>query len=597
MFSHFLLGLTLATGQVAGNGPADNWQSADVPKTAAMFGPVAPTPPPAAGQMVVSPEQLKALVDAGVEQRLRANSVPQTQTASAFPGGLWNLYNFEQPEKLPAPPQPAEPKNGDPQPAEPKKEEPKANDKIPPHPIFQDESSFVGRFLKAYYDEFTKNPYPCSGDNGNDPPPPERRALPEPWSSPPFPGHEYQGYPLMGVPRTAIDDYPLGKALVGVPMLGDFLVDNQIKIYGWATGSGNFSTSHQTNAPTSYWIVPNSFQLDQLVLRFEREADTVQTQHWDWGFRSTFMYGEDYRYTTAGGWMSDQLLKNNRLYGLDPIEQYVDVYVPRIYGDVDMVIRFGRWVACPDIETQLAPDNYMGSHSLLFTYDTYTQTGIMATFRLDDHNMVQAGITAGTDMAPWYPGGTPTGFFAWRWVSQDNNDAFYTVLNNINDAIFRRTYTDGQLTGHDNFNYIVSTWEHRFSDEVHTKTEAYFMWQRDAYTGGTGSIGNPQSFGGGGGTFIPGYSLDYGVLNYTMFKLSKQDYFTVRNEVWNDPQGERTGYQTLYSSHTIGISHNFNAYLQIRPEIGYYHSYDAAAFDFGTKHGMLMGGFDVTLRF
>ena len=65
---------------------------------------------------------------------------------------------------------------------------------------------------------------------------------------------------------------------------------------------------------------------------------------------------------------------------------------------------------------------------------------------------------------------------------------------------------DGQKAGHDNFNYIVTTWEHRFSKKVHTKTEAYFMWQFDAVVGGTPSLGPPMSFGGGGGLgkFIPG---------------------------------------------------------------------------------------------
>jgi hypothetical protein len=41
-----------------------------------------------------------------------------------------------------------------------------------------------------------------------------------------------------------------------------------------------------------------------------------------------------------------------------------------------MIVRVGRWIATPDIETQYAPDNYLVSHSLLFTFDTYTQTGI-----------------------------------------------------------------------------------------------------------------------------------------------------------------------------------------------------------------------------
>ena len=44
-------------------------------------------------------------------------------------------------------------------------------------------------------------------------------------------------------------------------------------------------------------------------MKFEREADTVQTDHIDWGFRSCVLYGEDYRYTTAGGWGLTQLPK------------------------------------------------------------------------------------------------------------------------------------------------------------------------------------------------------------------------------------------------------------------------------------------------
>ena len=46
-----------------------------------------------------------------------------------------------------------------------------------------------------------------------------------------------------------------------------------------------------------------------------------------------------------------------------------------------------------------------------------------------------------------------------------------------------------QAFGHDNFNYLVGTWQHKFNKWVHTKTEAYFMWQRDAVLGGTPSIG------------------------------------------------------------------------------------------------------------
>ena len=69
-----------------------------------------------------------------------------------------------------------------------------------------------------------------------------------------------------------------------------------------------------------------------------------------------------------------------------------------------MSIRLGRWIACPDIEAQYAPDNYLASHSLLFTYDTYTQTGAMFSFQINQRNMIQGAIQSGTDMAPWYVG-------------------------------------------------------------------------------------------------------------------------------------------------------------------------------------------------
>ena len=263
------------------------------------------------------------------------------------------------------------------------------------------------------------------------------------------------------------------------------------------------------------------------------------------------------------------------------------------------MLRVGRWIACPDIETQYAPDNYMGSHSLLFTFDTYTQTGVMFSFQMTQRLMLQGAIHAGTDMAPWYAGATPTGFFGVRWVSEDNNNAMYICLNNINNAKFRYFTVDGQKAGHDNFNYIVGTYEHRFSKKVHTKTEAYYMWQDDAVKGGTPSIGPVHGFGGGGGLgqFIPGLSKTYGVLNYTPIQLSDRDYFVTRIEWWRDEEGERSGFPTNYSSMAVALSHQFNDVLMIRPEIGWYHSYDVPAFDLGKKNSILIYGFDLTLRF
>lgn len=424
---------------------------------------------------------------------------------------------------------------------------------------------------------------------------PPRRALPAPFESPPFPSAEYQGYPLIGVPPSDTE-YPLMKA-IGKTCLGHTMKKYRINAYGWFNGSVNGSNCHHSNSPFSYWIVPNKPELDQFVFRVEREVDSVQTSHVDWGFRSSFLFGMDYRFMTAGGWTSGQLYEHNNLYGYDFTEQYVDVYTPAVAQG--MIVRVGRWIACPDIETQFAPDNYMGSHSLLFTFDTYTQTGVMFTVMLNKYWTVQAGLHAGTDMAPWYKGAVLTGMFGVRWVSHDNKDSIYLVLNDINNAKFRRFHQYGQPLGHDNFNYLVGTWQHKFNDDVNTKTEAYFMWQRDAVVGGTPSAGPVRSFGGGGGIGknIPGTTFTYGVLNYTMFKFSDKGFFTVRNEIWRDEDGERSGFPGTYTSHAIGATYNFNVLLQIRPEIGYYRNWSSPAFDLGKKKGLLLFGIDMTVRY
>jgi hypothetical protein len=502
---------------------------------------------------------------------------------------------FAEPEKIPAPVEPAKPAekeasaNGNCNGNGPKKDD-------RPFDCLKDECKkrgFCGRLAKAYYDEFFPDPNKPDEEEPEKP----RRALPAPLASPPFPSAEWQGYPLVGVPVSEVNS-PLTKALWGGGGIGQWLKDERIQVYGWVNASGNWSTAKNSNTPDSYWIVPNRYELDQFVLRVERQVDSVQTDHIDVGFRSSGMYGIDYRYFTAGGWFSDQLLKHNELYGWDPTEQYIDVYFPPNLAQ-GTIIRVGRWIACPDIETQFAPDNYMGTHSILFTFDTYTQTGVMATTMLNKYWTVQACINAGNDMAPWYKGAVPCGMFGIRWVSKDNNDSIYAVLNQIDTARFRHFEQYGQPLGHDNFNYEVITWQHKFNDKVHTKQEAYYMWQFDAELGGTPSAGPLKPFGGGGGdgVLLPGVSRTYGTVNYTMFMLSKKDFITFRNEWWRDERGMRSGFPGTYTSHAIGLTHNFNAVLQIRPEVGYYSNWTNPAFDLGTRHGIWLYGFDTTLRF
>ena len=323
------------------------------------------------------------------------------------------------------------------------------------------------------------------------------------------------------------------KALLLGPF-GEQIKDSRIEFHGWATVSGNWSNARNSNLPTAYWIVPNSFQLDQLITRFEREADTVQTDHIDWGFRAVGLYGIDYRYTTAGGVFSHQLLYHNNLYGFDPVEFYLDLYVPWVFaGDV---VRLGALDCLPGHRSSVLPRTTTWPSTRCCSPSTPTPkrarcppssstSGTWFKLRSSRARTWPPGMREPLRPASSAGAGSPS-----------NNDAFYTCLNNINDGKFRCFVDDSHKAGHDNFNYVVSTWEHRFSRKFiprpkPTSCGSSTPWwvARQASARRCRSAAEAVS-----GKYLPGNTPAYGVLNYTMFQLSKRDYFTVRNEWWDD---------------------------------------------------------------
>ena len=139
----------------------------------------------------------------------------------------------------------------------------------------------------------------------------------------------------------------------------------------------------------AYDVRPDQPELDQVVVYLERLADEYQTDHIDWGFRISALYGLDYRYTISRGLFSSQLLKYNEYYGYDMPMVYLELYIPWVFQGMD--IRIGRYISLPDIEAQLAPNNPMYTHSLLYTFDPYTQEGIMTTVKLNKNWTIQLG--------------------------------------------------------------------------------------------------------------------------------------------------------------------------------------------------------------
>jgi hypothetical protein len=415
------------------------------------------------------------------------------------------------------------------------------------------------------------------------------RAQASPLTSPPFPGGDWLGSPLVGEPAPNTDGAFMH--LLSGTSFGQALKAARISIYGWVDPSVNFSTSKFTNLPLSYDIVPNRVELDQVMLLVERQPNTVQTQSVDWGFRLEGLYGMDYRFTTAKGYLSDQLLGRNELYGFDPIEMFFLIYVPNAAQGLEFKI--GRFISPPDIEAQLAPDNYLFTHSIMFTFDPYTFTGVQATLRLSPYVQLEAAVDAGNDQAPWAPSASLNGNIMLRWASTDGNNSLWGGLNSIGNGNFNNQ--------HDQLQQAVATWGHRFNNRWHMMTEGYYMWQFNAALGGSCVDGPSEPYAGGGGCgpTIHGKSYSVGLVNYLQYLVDPQSYVSFRTDYFNDPQGQRSGFATAYTSHTIGYIRNVTNWITIRPEIRYERAYmpHVTPYDDGTKPSQFTIASDVIIKF
>jgi hypothetical protein len=431
-----------------------------------------------------------------------------------------------------------------------------------------------------------------------------------PQISPPMPFTEwpYGGTTNLGVTRPAAVDSPLMVALANTG-LGKAMSEASIQAYGWVNVGGNLSTNTVKpggNWPISYDYTPNTVQLDQAVVYVERLPDTVQKDHVDWGFRFSAIYGENYRYTTAFGIASYQLLGHNLYNGYDFPMVYGEIFIPQIAEG--LIVRLGRYISIPDIEAQLAPNNYMYSHSMTYTFDNYTNNGIMSTLALDKNWILQLGLSAGTEAAAWnmgaqvpnpfpnpvYPGNTmpkdpgavPSVTVGVRWASDSGHDNVYVVANAINSGAW----------GYNNLQWYGVTWFHNFNDKWHLAFETYTLSQKNVL-----NASDPAGIiARGGFPFAPanGFNFNapsfaqcsnpnvltctasvYTALAYLNYKFSPMDNLSFRAEYYDDMEGQRTGTKTRYVEFGVGWQHWFSPQIELRPEVSYYRSLDANAFN------------------
>jgi hypothetical protein len=449
-------------------------------------------------------------------------------------------------------------------------------------------------------------------------------------TTPPMPFTEwpYGGTTPLGVTRPGSVDSPLMNAIANTD-LGSWMASNHFQLYGWVDVGGNLSTStvHPGgNAPAAYLSTPNTIRLDQAVLYLDRFPDTVQTDHIDWGMRLSAIYGENYRYTTSYGLGSYQLLDKNRVNGWDLPMFYGELYIP--YLAQGLMLRAGRFISIPDIEAQLAPNNYMYTHSMSYTFDNYTNTGLQASLAINKNLTLQLGLVAGTESTlphlnesisnpypnvpgtgpgqvgynPLYPNATfkkdpgakPSISSCVRYDTDDGK----TDVNFCGDALNDGTY------GYNNLQWIGFTFYHQFTQQWHISYEAYNLYQKSVPNALNSDV--QTIYANGGAPFAPRYipynapdmaicgnatvlrcrASAIGTVAYINYSPDPMNNFSIRPEWYWDEQGQRTGVKTHYVDLAFGLQHWFSPQVEVRPEIAYYHSLDAPAFNGNANAGI-----------
>ncbi len=418
-----------------------------------------------------------------------------------------------------------------------------------------------------------------------------------PLSSPPFPSATWNigGTSPIGYADNTVA--PLMDALY-CGEDGQKIKDSRIKLYGWLDPGMNISSSKSHfniasgtggNYPAAYYPYPNQLTLDQAALYLERVPDTVQRDHIDYGFRVTGMYGTDYKYTYSNKLLSNQYLKDHKKYGFDPVMFYGDLYVPQVAKGMN--IRVGRYISIPDIEAQLAPNNYTYSHSLLYSFDPYTHEGVVTTVKLNKNWAVQGELSVGSDVTVFDKRNrklTPGACVS--WTSDSGNDNLYPCINGINSGKY----------AYNNMQMLAATWYHKFNNKWHMATEAYYMWERQVPNANNANA--PATIlGANAAQCAPGNltcrASVNSALNYLVYKFTPKDFITIRNEFFKDSHGQRTGYKTLYTEHLIGWTHWFGDVITVRPELRFDHSYDVKAYDGGRKSSQYVFATDLIVHF
>lgn len=369
--------------------------------------------------------------------------------------------------------------------------------------------------------------------------------------------------PVIAMP----DRWIMMKSLQGT-YPGWILDGNRVQVYGWTDSSYTGSSAAIDNLPLGLNYRANELIVQQNWLRIDRPAATSGTSEPSFGFRvDTILPGTDYRFTLPRGLFNQQLTANDgepNLYGIDPVQFYVETFVPTVGQGLSL--KLGRMFCQFGYEATDAPSNALASHSYTFFYDPFTQTGLMGTLQLTPAWSVQVGALIGPDVFI-DPADSPYSMFSVKWAPPDGRQS---VL--VSGLIGSGRYDVNEQFNNPNVVDLVYT--RAIGSRLTYALDALVGWQSDVP-----DIGN---------------AWWYGIVNYLTYKLSPRLSTTGRLELFDDIDGNRTGFAGLYTALTGGLNFKPHRAITIRPELRF--DYNGESRPFEDKHGLLTATTDVIVR-
>jgi hypothetical protein len=377
--------------------------------------------------------------------------------------------------------------------------------------------------------------------------------------------------------------------------LGAALDDNRLYLTGWVEQSYTASTDRVSNVTVVWNDRANQYLMQQAWVRFGRSVVTTGTTP-SWGFQIDILSGSDYRFTLPRGLLNSQLQNSTgaqNLYGVDPIQHYVSLYVPTLFRGVEF--RVGRLYTPWGVESLEAVSTPLLSRSYAFNWSppfTHSGGGAYITFSPEWSAVLLAvngnDVYFGDPSAEWRFVGNV------KWTQPGGGRNTVTLATSLGSGWFNPSAPFAPATvalanepfGRNNFNAFDLVWTHTFSPVLAYNLEAIYGYQNNVPGAAlSGATYDPNGFY---------FANWFSAAHYLFYTISPRASAIVRYENFDDFQGQRTGFAGLYTAITGGLQFRLRKGMIIRPEIRYDYNSDSRPYE--GKHGILTAASDLIIR-